>query len=212
MGNKNHKDYLAKTFLEELNYKIWTTKGSRFNANKRLLKIYRYSNLANSMLSVYLIAIGLLSVYNLYSKSTIDQNLLAYAITCLSILLLVFGQIENSKNYQLKAKEFHSCGIELSKTYNKLRIFKTLKENPTNQEKESFAQEISEEYESILKKFDNHEPIDFSMFKTINRKYFELNQIDVLMIKIRYLINTQLIFQLMIFLPPFLIGYILFKV
>jgi hypothetical protein len=27
---KSHKDYLEKTFLEELNYKIWTTKGSRF--------------------------------------------------------------------------------------------------------------------------------------------------------------------------------------
>ncbi|GAA3769609.1 hypothetical protein GCM10022423_23830 [Flavobacterium ginsengiterrae] len=28
-----YKDYLNKTFLEELNYKIWSTKGSRFNAS-----------------------------------------------------------------------------------------------------------------------------------------------------------------------------------
>ena len=45
--HKNYKDYLDKTFLEELNYKIWTTKGSRFNANKRLLRVSKLSNLAN---------------------------------------------------------------------------------------------------------------------------------------------------------------------
>lgn len=88
---KSYKDYLDKTFIEELNYKIWSTKGSRFNANKRLLKIANLSNLCTSMLSVYLITVGLLSVYNIYSTENIDENLIAYSITCLSILLLVFG-------------------------------------------------------------------------------------------------------------------------
>lgn len=27
--------YLTKGFLEELNYKLWSTKGSRFNSDKR---------------------------------------------------------------------------------------------------------------------------------------------------------------------------------
>lgn len=31
---KTYLDYLDKTFLEELNYKIWSTKGARFHANK----------------------------------------------------------------------------------------------------------------------------------------------------------------------------------
>jgi hypothetical protein len=29
------KEYLDKTFLEELNHKIWCTKGARFNADSR---------------------------------------------------------------------------------------------------------------------------------------------------------------------------------
>ena len=59
------KDYLEKTFLEELNYKIGSTEGSRFNANKRLLEISRISNLCNSILSVYIIALGALSFITL---------------------------------------------------------------------------------------------------------------------------------------------------
>jgi hypothetical protein len=33
----SHKDHLNKTFLEELGYKLWNTKGIRFGAAHRLL-------------------------------------------------------------------------------------------------------------------------------------------------------------------------------
>lgn len=203
--HRSYKDYLDKTFLEELNYKIWTTKGSRFNANKRLLLVSKLSNLSNSMLSVYLIAIGLLSVYNIYNDGFLTQNVLPYLTTCISILLLVFTQIENSKNYQLKAKEFHTCGIELSKIYNKLRVFKTLKNSPTDIEKEKFANEIAAEYESILEKYENHEPIDFDIFKTRNLEYFQLNKINFCLIFMRYYFKTQFGFHVIIIAPPILV-------
>jgi len=206
---KSHKDYLDKTFLEELNYKIWTTKGSRFNANKRLLLVAKLSNLANSMLSVYLIAIGLLSVYNIYNNGFITQNVLPYLTTCISILLLVFSQIENSKNYQLNAKEFHNCGIELSKLYNKLRVFKTLKARPADAEKELFANDISFEYESILERYENHEPIDFDLFKTRNADYFELNKKELYKIYLSYYFKTQFGFHFLILFPPILIFLLL---
>lgn len=38
------KKYLEKSFLEELNYKIWSTKGARFEADKRLTIISKMSN------------------------------------------------------------------------------------------------------------------------------------------------------------------------
>lgn len=212
MSTKNYKDYLDKTFLEELNYKIWTTKGSRFNANKRLLMIYKCSTLANSMLSVYLIAIGLLSVYKIYNDRFIEENILPYTITCLSILLLVFTQIENSKNYQLKAKEFHSCGIELSKLYNKLRTFKTFHLDATENEKGLFAQQISEQYESILEKYDNHDQIDYALFKTTNPDYFELSSLNVLMTRINFYVKSQLVYHIMIIAPPIIIfTFLCFK-
>lgn len=210
-NNKSYKDYLDKTFLEELNYKIWSTKGSRFNANKRLLRIAALSNLCTSMLSVYLIAIGLLSVYNIYSPTNIDENLIAYSITCLSILLLVFGQIENAKDFSTKAKQYHNCGLELSSLYNELRIFKTLTENPTLETKKLFAEKISDRYERILERHENHEPIDHNMFKTSKVKYHELSRWQVLKIKTDYYLKTGLVYHFLIFVPPIVIAVLLMK-
>jgi len=207
--DKSHKDYLNKTFLEELNYKIWSTKGSRFNANKRLLQVSRLSNLCNSILSIYLIAIGLLSVYNIYNEKLYNENLIAYSITCLSILLLVFGQIENAKEYTSKAKEYHNCGLELSSLYNELRIFKTLKENPTLEDKLKFAQKISNDYQRILEKHENHEPIDNELFKSTTAKYHHLNWFDVIKIKIEYYFKTDFIYHVLIILPLIIIAILI---
>jgi len=209
--NKSYKDYLDKTFLEELNYKIWTTKGSRFNANKRLLLIYKMSTLSNSLISVYLIAIGLLSVYNLYNNQFIVQNVLPYLATCLAILLLVFNLVENSKNYQLRAKQFHDCGIELSEIYNALRIFKTLKDSPDLNEKERFAERIAAKYEAILKRYDNHDSIDHLLFQTRNPQYFKLSFLGTVFIRLRYFAETQLIYYAVMVLFPVISIIVLFN-
>lgn len=208
---KSYKDYLDKTFLEELNYKIWSTKGSRFNANKRLLKVAELSNLCTSMLSVYLIAVGLLSVYNIYSPDNFDKNLIAYSITCLSILLLVFGQIENAKDFSTKSKQYHNCGLELSNLYNDLRIFKTLTDKPNLKEKREFAEIITKKYERILERHENHHPIDHDMFKVSKSEYHELNKWDVIKIKADYYLKTSLIYHILIILPPIIIIGIMLK-
>lgn len=208
---KTYKDYLDKTFLEELNYKIWSTKGSRFNANKRLLRIASLSNLCTSMLSVYLIAVGLLSVYNINSSANINQNLIAYSITCLSILILVFGQIENAKDFSTKAKQYHNCGLELSSLYNELRIFKTLIQKSDLNEKRKFAEKISDKYQRILERHENHESIDHEMFKSFYSKYHELNTWKCFKIKINYYIKTELIYHFLIIIPPLVILLLLFK-
>jgi hypothetical protein len=199
---RTHQDYLDKTFLEELNYKIWSTKGSRFHASTRLFKSSRLSNLCNSALSVYLIAIGLLSVYNIYKSDAIDANVIAYAITCLSILTLVFGQIENAKDFNVKAREFHKCGLELSEIYNELRIFKTLKENITLQQKEEFAIALSTKYQKILEKHENHENIDNDLFKVAKPYYHGLSKWNVILIKGRYFIKYEFGYYLLIIVPP----------
>jgi SMODS and SLOG-associating 2TM effector domain family 5 len=212
MSKKNHLDYLDKTFLEELNYKIWSTKGSRFNASTRLSKMARWSNFSLTMLSVYLTAIGLILVYNVnLSTSKMDENLIAYSITCLSILVLVLGQIEGAKDYSMKAKEFHNCGLELSKIYNDLRIYKTLKAEPTLEEKEQFARKISDAYHHVLEKHENHQQIDNDIFKTTKAEFHSLNLWDVFVINVRYYLKTIFIFHLLIFLPPIITITLLTK-
>ncbi|UTX46713.1 SLATT domain-containing protein [Chryseobacterium sp. MA9] len=201
---RRYSDYLNKTFLEELNYKIWVTKGCRFNASSRLIRTGKLSNLAINMISVYLTIAGLITVYNINSK-IIDDNLLAYLITSLSILALVFGQIESSKDYTLKSKEFHNCGLELSEIYNKLRIFKTLEENPSQERKNQFTEEISISYQKVLEKYDNHLQIDNNIFKTKKASYHELNCWQIIKYKSEYYLHSYFLYHILIIVPAILI-------
>lgn len=211
MEGKTYKDYLDKTFLEELNYKLWSTKGIRFGASTRLTQTANLSNLSINLLSVYLTAVGLLGVYNLHFNQ-LNEDLIAYSITSLSILALVFGQIENAKDFSVKSKEFHDCGLELSEVYNELRIYKTLTENQTIKDKEIFAKKISDQYQNILERYENHLTIDNELFKTKTAKYHLLSNYDVFKIKIEYYFRTKFAYHFLIVFPPIIIIILLLNV
>jgi len=165
------KEYLDKTFLEELNHKIWCTKGTRFNADSRFKKKSKLSNISVSILSAYLIIASLFSVYNVNQNS--DENIISYLVTALSILLLVVSMHENNQDYKLRAFNFHSCGLELAEIYNRLRTFKTLEGEKSESEISDFCFEINNKYQSILNKYDNHDDIDYDTFRIKNLDYFE---------------------------------------
>jgi len=97
---------------------------------------------------------------------------------------MVFRLIENSKEYTSKAKEYHNCSLELSSLYNGIENFKTLKDNPSLEEKLKFAQKISNDYRRILEKIENYEPIGNDIFKSKTAKYHNLNWFDVIKIKL----------------------------
>lgn len=197
------KRYLEKSFLEELNYKIWSTKGARFEADKRLTIISKMSNISLAILSAYLIIAGLISVYNIHSE--INFDLINYVVTALSIILLVLSQHENSQNYNLRAKEFHTCSLELSVLYNKLRAFKTLK-NSTEEERNSFAIKLADDYQAILSKYENHVTIDYDNFKASHTEYFkEVTEDDIKKIKKRNFWIRYGWYTLIITLTPILI-------
>lgn len=165
------KEYLDKTFLEELNHKIWCTKGTRFNADSRFKKKSKLSNISVSILSAYLIIASLFSVYNVNQNS--DDNIISYLVTALLILLLVVSMHESNQDYKLRAFNFHSCGLELAEIYNRLRTFKTLEGEKSESEISDFCFEINNKYQSILNKYDNHDDIDYDTFRIKNLDYFE---------------------------------------
>lgn len=202
-----HKEYLEKSFLEELSYKIWSTKGSRFEADKRLTIISKMSNISLSILSAYLIIASLISVYNLHSSIKID--LINYVVTSLSIILLVLSQYENSQNYNLRAKEFHNCGLELSSLYNQLRQFKTMNENASDYERRNFATKLSDEYQRILLRFENHLSIDYDNFKISHTEYFNnLSEKEKKRIKLKNFRIRYGWYLLIIILTPILIFFL----
>lgn len=201
------QQYLDKDFSVELNFKFWTTKGARFVASHRLKSINKLSSYSLGFLSAYLIILGLLSVFEIGPESLISTKQFALISTSLSILILVFSQLEGSNDYRLRAEKFHDCALEISELYNKLRYLKTssMKQNEINK----LSEALSIEYSNVLKKYENHKYIDFLMFQTTKNDYFKLNKLNITVIKLRYYWNTQFLYHTLIILPPILIYWLI---
>lgn len=199
--------YLDKDFSVELNFKFWTTKGARFVASHRLKSINKLSSYSLGFLSAYLIILGLLSVFEIESKLLISDKHFALISTSLSILILVFSQLEGANDYRLRAEKFHDCALEISELYNKLRYLKTssMKQDEINK----LSGDLSIEYSNVLRKYENHIYIDFLMFQTTKNDYFKLNWFNILVIKLRYYSRTQLLYHVLIIFPPILIYCLL---
>ncbi|WP_407660170.1 SLATT domain-containing protein [Marinifilum fragile] len=206
------KSHLDKDFLEELKHKIWSTRGSRFQAADRLNAKNKYSLLSTSFLSAYLIIFGLLSVYDLYNISKVSDNIIPFTITSLSIFLLIFTLFENSKNYTKRAIDYHNCALELARLYNELQCFKSYNAECEKEDKKSFSMNIQNRYQSILEQYDNHLQIDNKIFKLQHLDYYDhIKWHNVVYIKISYFIQTYFWYIVSIFTPAIFLVYILLK-
>ena len=199
--------YLDNDFSVELNYKFWTTKGTRFIASERLKSINKLSSYSVGFLSAYLIILGLFSVYNIKTTELLTPEKFAFISTGLSILILVFSQLESSNEYRLRAEKFHDCALEISELYNKLRYLKTSDKN--TDQINNLSEILSLEYSNVLKKYENHKHIDFLKFKTTKNDYFKLNTFEITIINLRYYCYSQLLYHLLIILPGIIIYLIL---
>ena len=200
------QQYLDKDFSVELNFKFWTTKGARFVASHRLKSINKLSSYSLGFLSAYLIILGLLSVFEIGPELLISTKYFALISTSLSILILVFSQLEGSNDYRLRAEKFHDCALEISELYNKLRYLKT--SSMEQDEINKLSEDLSIEYSNVLKKYENHKYIDFLMFQTTKNDYFKLNWFNIGIIKLRYYWSTQFLYHVLIVLPPILIYWL----
>ena len=191
----------STTYLEELAYKLYYTKGARFEAHDRLKRTARLSMISSSLLNAYLIVAGLLSVYNIYSEQLISTNLTAYLITSLSILLMVFNQVEAVKQYDKRGQNFLDCALALSSLYEELRIFQSLQAQPSEQEVTDFARQIKRDYEQILKDAENHLPIDYDLYRTKKRTQHQLTHWQVANIRLKHYLSAYVFYHLLIGSP-----------
>jgi hypothetical protein len=201
-------EYLSKSFLEELNFKMWSTKGARFNCDKRLRTKGNASNGGLSIISAYLIIASLITVFNI--ELGVSQEVLNFTITGLSILVLVFTQFENAQKYDLVAKTHHDSGLKISELYNQLRIFKTLQNKPKDDKVLEFAKDIVGKYENVLGTSGNHSRLDYERFLMTNIEWMKKNEPDKIKrlnknkIAIHYYWNVYGWYFLLIILPPIL--------
>ena len=205
------KEHLDKDFLEELKHKIWSTKGTRFYADTRNKTTAKYSNLGLTILSAYLIIFGFLSVYNLYNAKEINPNLIAFTITAISIFLLIFSVFENTQNYLVKAKNFHDCALDLADVYNELQNYKSYETEATEKAKMEFCMELQKKYQIILRKYENHEPIDNKKFRLSYPDYYTIKWYEKIIVPIEYHGRTKLIYISLMIIPAIILLELISK-
>ena len=158
-----------------------------------------------------MIIFGFLSVYNLYNAKEYNPNLIAFAITAISILLLIFSVFENTQNYLVKAKNFHDCALDLADVYNELQNYKSYEIEATEKEKMQFCCRLQEKYQIILRRYENHEPIDNKKFRLSYPDYYKVKWYENIIVWFEYFSRTKLIYISLMVAPAILIIKLISK-
>ncbi|MFI2744258.1 SLATT domain-containing protein [Zhouia sp. PK063] len=146
--------------------KLWETKGSRFIAAKRYERHEKWSTITISLVSIYIICINLLVFVPNRPPILSDINITLSTIS-LSIIVIVVSVILNNMGYKHLSHRFHDCGREITIVYDKLCLLKAESEKARREDLE----EITNEYNSILRKYDiNHTTLDYEVFQKNNVK------------------------------------------
>lgn len=214
-GNNDLDVYVAS-----LRAKIWKTKGSRFNAVRRLNNKYQFSLSSISILSIYGIAIPIIQGVVKNPQCQKVNDIYSAISLILSVFTLAISLLEGAKNYQLRAEKLHNNAVKISSLQSKLDYLIVRKSGNAN-----FLQQlgnISARYEKLIKECpENHEPQDYTLFMAQNRKDFNDNdknknwvkklknwveklniRINLIIIKTYLFIKNYLLYVSVLGIPP----------
>lgn len=194
-------------FAEDLLRQVWTTKGARFNAHRRLRSQGKQSILAISLLSSYVLIITLLTVFPAITLSDF-QSQLSFGTLAMAILILVLSVLEGAKEYALRGERMHQCAIELSGLYADIKL--ECEKHADKVSVSSFIPAAAKRYQEILARTaENHEILDYKYFQSQYPSEFDLTKLQVFVTKTLWLIRVYGFHMLLIWAPP-VIGVLLF--
>lgn len=204
-------------YAEKLNRNIWITKGSRFEASRRLSLQSRLSITSISCLSIYAIAISVIqNIIDSTGQCRSLNNLYTITAILLSVFILGLSLLEGLKNHQLRAERLDNNAKDLSKIYREIEIFLYFKlENNNLNEHKKFIEHITKEYNDLLDRCqENHDSDDYWLFKVKHLKDFPedfknigcvpIGWLRSFWIQILYIIKHYWLYIISISLPPFL--------
>jgi hypothetical protein len=148
--------------------RLWVTKGIRFDSSRRYETKQRASNLAISILSVYVIAFALIE---LIAKSVAsDTAKLFPLITIIApVLILVLSQHESQKGYLVQAERMYKSAQQIEKLHSQLELALACG-SPTVDE----LDRIRATYEEIIHdSFVNHDNVDYFFFQALHPRVFK---------------------------------------
>lgn len=212
MNSKNIPLYAQGPYDRELNYKLWSTYKSRFNAAARNRRKNELSTRAVAILSAYVMIFSLITTMLPQFSQGGTSQIILFISSALSIIIIVVSQLEASQSYGLRAHTYHQSGLHISELYNELRALKTRYANDKNDDFISKVEDIAKRYDDFLKRSENHEDIDFECFRASKPKYEDhnLTDKDVSRIKRHLFCGHYLFYYLCMILPPFAFGLFIF--
>ncbi|MEO7934141.1 MAG: SLATT domain-containing protein [Chthoniobacterales bacterium] len=200
--------YAQGTYDRELNYKLWSTYKSRFNAASRLRKKHELSTRAVSLLSAYVMIFSLITtMLPQFSLGSTSQVIL-FISSALSIIILVVSQLEASQNYSVRAYTFHQSGLQIAELYKELRALKTRYGNEKGSDFLTSVENLSKRYDDILQRSDNHDDVDFACFRASKPNYDDhaLSKWDVFYTHASLFTREYLFYYMCMAMPPLLFA------
>lgn len=202
--SKNVPLYAQGGYDRELNYKLWSTYKSRFNAAARLQKKHNLSSRAVALLSAYVVIFSLITtMLPQFSQGATGQVIL-FISSALSIIILVVSQLEASQNYSVRSYTYHQSGLAVAELYKKLRGLKTRHKDKAAPDFLDAVEKLSQAYDDILQRSDNHEDIDFEVFRASKPEYEDHNlpKWQVYWIKLWLVVGQYSYYYLCMVVPP----------
>jgi len=197
MNNISNADSYAKS----LETRIWKTKGSRFNAARRLNKKYQFGITSIAILSVYGISIPIIQSIPSIAKCQNVNSLYTAISTILSVFTLVLSLLEGSKNHQLRAEKLHNNAVMISSLHRHLEYLISCESQ--NIDFQIKLHGISDEYEELVKECpENHEPEDYDLFKLQYQEEFKVGPLTAVYIRLKLLFIDYWLYIFVIGIPP----------
>jgi len=158
----NPKTDETESSLEQLTRKVWTTKGARLEAARRL---ERRGNASSWVILLSSLVLVTLSIALLFPSGAMPGSMRALAESGSvvgAVAILLVGIVERGKSYELKVDRHHRAAMQLNQLLDEVKIAES-----------KSVEEGTEEYHRIVQSFhDNHEPIDYYLFAVKNRDSF----------------------------------------
>ncbi|MCQ4143199.1 SLATT domain-containing protein [Vogesella sp. AC12] len=147
---------------------IEITADDRFNADRRLQALDKSSMLALCSASTSLILLSIIPLIQIQDKTNAGTTSLAipydikplydFIQICMPIILLALSIAVSFTKYGARAANMHACALEINKLRKSILVMGSYR--PLSK-----MQEISNDYNTILDKYENHDQIDHNYTK-----------------------------------------------
>ncbi len=191
-------------FGNKLSRNVRITKSARYYASTFYAVKGQYSNASIGFLSSYVIIVNLLPMLNVGVASA---DAISFFSISVSILILVFSQLESSKEYKLLSSRLLNCGKELRTLETEIDGVMLLRPMSDESDKEERLVDLSTKYDTILKKYqENHNSASYHKAK-LSCEEGQFNVLQQVIIETRYLLSPRIQYLVLIVAPPMAFGY-----